>query len=283
MTQKLPEETAADRIRAALDKAVADHQGDGLREHLGFSVIGNSCARSIWYGWRWMAVKRHTGRILRLFQRGQDEEVRVIKWLRDMGAIVQEKDPDTGKQFLVSDFGGHVGGSGDGKVTGLERFGLEGLGLFECKTHGDKSFKDLKTKGLISSKLTHYVQMQMYMGYMGLLWGLYVAVNKNDDEIYMEVVLLKPELVAKYRERAGEIVKARHAPPKINESAAWFECKMCDYRMICHHGDIPAKNCRSCVFARAEQDGTWYCEHWHSDIPKTHIRAGCNKWTPIQE
>lgn len=43
-------------------------QGDGFRDHLGASLIGKSCARALWYDFRWATPARHTGRILRLFE-----------------------------------------------------------------------------------------------------------------------------------------------------------------------------------------------------------------------
>ena len=29
-------------------------QGDGFRDHLGASIIGKSCARALWYDFRWV-------------------------------------------------------------------------------------------------------------------------------------------------------------------------------------------------------------------------------------
>ena len=40
-------------------------QGDGFRDHLGASIIGKSCARALWYDFRWITPARHSGRLLR--------------------------------------------------------------------------------------------------------------------------------------------------------------------------------------------------------------------------
>src|SRR5688500_9417011 len=93
-------------IAQRIDLVYAEHNQEVFRRHLGASVIGEECPRAIWYDFRWFWLKRHTGRLLRLFLRGHDEEPRIIEWLRRIGAIVQERDPQTGKQWLTSLFGG---------------------------------------------------------------------------------------------------------------------------------------------------------------------------------
>ena len=80
-------------------------QGDGFRDHLGASLIGKSCARALWYDFRWATPARHTGRILRLFETGQLEEARLVRDLRATGATVLEVDPETGRQFRVEAHG----------------------------------------------------------------------------------------------------------------------------------------------------------------------------------
>lgn len=74
-------------------KGMPRHPDDGPRRHLGASVIGKECLREIWYGWRWAAFTRFEGRMLRLFERGHDEEPRLAELLRIAGAEVQEYDP----------------------------------------------------------------------------------------------------------------------------------------------------------------------------------------------
>jgi hypothetical protein len=83
-------------------------QGDGFRDHLGASLIGKSCARALWYDFRWATPARHTGRILRLFETGQLEEARLVRDLRATGATVLEVDPETGRQFRVEAHGGQL-------------------------------------------------------------------------------------------------------------------------------------------------------------------------------
>ena len=174
----------------------------------------------------------------------------------------------------------HFAGNADGKVRGPDL--PPEWGLIEFKTHGEKSFGGLIQKGLLSSKPTHWVQMQIYMDKLGLEWGLYMAVNKNTDDLYEEIVWARPELAAQYDDLANGIITNPEAPRKISEDPSWFECRFCDYREICHYDSKPHKNCRSCIFAEPVADAQWYCHQFHDTLPYDFIKKGCDHWTPVK-
>lgn len=67
----------------------------GPRRHVGASTIGRPCLRDGWYNHRWASRVRHDGRVLRLFDRGHEEESRMVDWLVIAGATVEELDPAT--------------------------------------------------------------------------------------------------------------------------------------------------------------------------------------------
>lgn len=272
-------------LRLAIDHVSASKQGDGFREHLGASVIGQRCVRKAWYSFRWYKKRTHTGRMVRLLSRGHRQEAIVADLLRDLGATVELADDSTGKQFVASILGGHVGGSSDGRISGLEAFGLEGAGNFECKTSNAKNFSILLSKGVMTAKLDHYVQAQMYMGFFMLPWTLYCCVNKDTDDIALDVIYARPEMFNQYVDRAGEIVQATNPPPRISSNSSWWECKLCDYHDICHHDAEPEHNCRTCGNSQplvAGEYAEWLCKYWDQSIPtKEHQKIGCGQWTPI--
>lgn len=244
---------------------VIPHIGDAYRQdtepfrsHMGASGIGDDCARAIWYSFRWTTRKQFDGRMLRLFNRGHLEEARFIALLLMIGCEVFQQDAD-GKQFRISDAGGHYGGSGDGVFVGCPDLPPGTPALSEFKTHNEKSFKKLKEEGVRAAKFMHYVQMQQYMRKMSLGVGVYFAVNKNDDEIYAEVVHLDVENADKFLHRAIQIVPLHEPPKRVSESAGWFGCKFCDHRPVCHMSAPPQKNCRTCEWSEPRPDGTWYC------------------------
>lgn len=212
-----------------------------------------------------------------------DEEMEVSS---DIGHVVraarQGVEP---KQWHFSAGGGHFGGSSDGQIIAPEELSdqLPGVGGVEFKTHSDKSFKKLKDAGVLSAKLEHYVQMQVYMKAFSLQWCLYMAINKNDDDLYLEVVHANPEVGDRYFDVALKILNATDAPARISEDKSWWECKFCDYREICHYGKQPDKSCRTCPFASAVDggDAQWRCTRFMSDIPADFEKNGCDQWEPI--
>lgn len=307
-------------LKVKVERATRDalRAEDYRRTHLGASLIGGRCVRAAWYAFRWAYDVDHTGRIRRLFNRGHEEEHRLVRWLRtadievrdyaqrllycqyneqyycvdwdqaewaddledvsqDRVHIMRATAGGVGpKQWGFEDHEGHFAGSSDGKIRGDNL--PPGWGGAEFKTHSDKSYKEVEKKGVLSSKPVHWVQMQIYLHYLKLDWCLYVAVNKNDDDLYFEIVHYKPEVAAQYVDMARAIIFAQHAPKRITEDPSWFECKFCDFREVCHKGEAPEKNCRSCVYASPVADKGWTCNKYTMLIPTNFIPVGCDAW-----
>ena len=248
-------------------------QGDGFRDHLGASIIGKSCARALWYDFRWVTPVYHSGRLLRLFETGQQEEDRFVRNLRATGATVLEVDPETGRQFRVEAHGGHFGGSLDGVALGL----LEApktWHVLEFKTHGAKSFADLTAKGVVLSKPQHAAQMQIYMHLTGITRALYMAVCKNTDALHIERLKADPAMAERLLEKAARVIFAQHPPARISEDPAWFECRFCDHHAACHGARFPAHHCRSCLHA-TPIDGGWHCARHDRILSPADQRFAC--------
>jgi hypothetical protein len=265
-------------IYAAYEKA----QDDEPRAHLGASVIGTECSRRLWYGLHWAAKQRFTGRMLRLFQTGHLEEARFIEDLRAIGCDVRDRDP-SGKQFTFSAVGGHFGGSLDAMVIGVPE-ASKAWHVAEMKTHNAKSFADLQNKGVEKSKPTHWAQMQVYMRLADVDRALYLARNKDTDELYSERVKLDAVEADKLLERAHQIITAPEPPEGVSRDPAYYLCKMCPFSAVCHGQQLPEANCRTCAHATPELDGDarWSCAKWQADIPEDGQRTGCDehRWIP---
>lgn len=277
------EEDQGARFRVAQGK-VMPHMGDafrgadeGFRSHLGASVIGKPCARQIWYGFRWALKPKFSARMLRLFNRGHLEEARFIAMFLAIGVQVYQQDSN-GNQFRISDVGGHFGGSGDGVAIGIPDIPAGAPCLLEFKTHGSKSFTKLVASGVKVAKPEHYVQMVVYMRKMNLSYALYGAVNKDTDELHMEIVTLDVLHADQFLDRGRQIIMMAQPPKKISESPGWFECKFCDMKTICH-GDLPvARNCRTCYHVRVIDNGTWVCGQTGEVRSKEQQLAGCGDY-----
>lgn len=254
---------------------------DGFRTHLGASVIGRECSREVWYKWRWFTKSKFSGRMLRLFNRGHLEEGRVIAALLTIGCKIFQQD-ESGKQFRITHAGGHIGGSGDGVVVGIPDLPEGEAALLEFKTYNDKQFSKLKENGVREAKPEHYTQMQIYMEKMGLPACIYIGVNKNDDEIYAEIVPLKRLHADEYLKFGESIVYAKKPPKGLSDTPGYWKCKYCDERMHCHKlGGQVERNCRTCAKSEALPDGSWLCTMHGNFLTKEDQLNACEDHTTI--
>jgi hypothetical protein len=271
---------------AKIYQAYENDAEEGNRPHLGASLIGHACERYLWMTFRWVDAKKFPGRMLRLFETGQLAEARFTANLRRIGVEVHDTTPD-GKQWRVSDLGGHFAGSMDGAGRGFPE-APKTWAVLEYKTHGEKSFNELVKNKVQKAKPQHWAQMQTYCGYTGMDRAMYMAVNKNTDDLYTEWVHFDPVEFAKLKARADRVINANEPPLRISNDPSWFVCKMCDFHEHCHGEKAPAVNCRTCAHSTAELDGDsrWTCAiqgHGALDVPTSIQRAGCSqhRYIPI--
>jgi hypothetical protein len=277
--------------RKALEKQISDDINsysiwkfkDDPRNHLGASIIGHDCKAYGWNTFRWLKFEAFDGRMYRLFNRGHEEEARFVNWLTGIGFQVKEIDDDTKAQFKISGCKGHFGGSLDSMMKAPARYGISDDLIFlgEFKTHNEKSFNKLKAKKVQIAKPMHYRQMASYGRAFGFRWALYCAVNKNDDELYFEIVKIDDGQADDLFRKADNIIFSQTQPQKIARSATYSDCKYCDFAGICHRGEAPTKNCRSCSKASPVENGEWYCSYHLSNIPREVIPLGCDHWDRI--
>ena len=248
------------------------------RQYLGGSIIGKECERELWYSFRDGAPPdEFDGRMYRLFEHGHHEESRLVADLRRAGFTVHAADKD-GKQFGWEDVDGHF----RGHIDGVVKIG-EDWHLLECKTHGENSFEKLKKDGLVKSKPEHHSQMQVYMYNMKLKFGLYLAMNKNTDELYTEYVKLEEACAKALISRADSII---HAKTDVDGSPGW-KCSWCAFKQICakHNKErddkLPAvnvarKTCRQCVYAKI--DGReWRCSKLNVPLSREAQLKACDE------
>lgn len=195
------------------------------------------------------------------------------------------------EQWRISDGFGHFGGSLDGIAYNLPEIELE-PGVFisaedpvllEFKTHGQKSFDQLCKLGLKDAKPEHYAQMQVYMTKRQIKFGLYMAVNKNTDELKCFFVVADNVFGASLLGKATTVVTAMQPPAKISTNPSWYKCRFCDHRKVCHMGQPLAKNCRTCSDAFPVDGGKWHCRKWDAVIPIEAQKVGCDSYTAIED
>ena len=237
-------------------------QETGPRGHLGASRIGGLCDRELWYGFHWASEVQLDARLIRLFNRGHLEEPRFLALLSAIGCEVYNTDNTTGEQYSIVGYGGHYSGSLDAVIRGCPDIPNEPI-LGEFKTANAKSFARLLEKGVQLWKEEYYGQALQYMGAYGLNYALFMVANKDDDELYCELIAADPEQAAKDYARAGDIIFREGLPPRIDDSPTFWKCEYCSHNPICHEPERNpvAVNCRTCGYCGPTQEGGWTCDN----------------------
>lgn len=265
-------------LKEAIDKAISDNYVNDMREHLGASIVGRQCMREIWYSWRWAKNKKPSPRMIRLFDRGHREEHRFEEWLKLVCEEFHEIDPETGKQFRVSDFHNYFGGSLDGIMVNPMNY--VGRYLSEFKTHSEKSFLKVNAKGVKEAKPEHYTQMQLYLHYYPDLQGaFYFAICKNDDNLYIEYVERDESHAEEAIARTRAILSSREPPERFKgANEHQFYCKnFCDYSDICYKAVTPLVTCRSCDFCKTAKEG-FTCGKTMNVLDRESQIAACSEY-----
>ena len=259
---------------AAIYEAIERNNNELPRPHLGASLIGHHCERWLWLSFRWAVREKFSGRILRLFRRGQEEEKYLVADMRAAGIEMDAE--ENGKQYRVEVLP-HFGGSMDGVIHKGVPEAPSKKHVFEAKTHSKKSFDDLLKNGVEKSKPQHFAQCQVYMGGTGIDRALYVAVCKDDDRIYTERVKFDAEIFEKLKAKAERIIFTDRMPEPISADPSWYQCKFCPAHTFCHKSHWATEvNCRTCAHSTAKDDGTWHCARWDDTIPTASQHTGCD-------
>jgi hypothetical protein len=244
---------------------------------LGASFIGKECIRQIWLDWRGYARVKFSGRMLRLFETGHQQEARIIADLRNAGLTVHDVNAE-GNQFEFTDETGHLVCKVDGVATAVPESTKPHV--LEAKSHNKNSFGGLK-KGVQKAKPEHYTQVQTGMVLSGLERGLYVSVCKDDEQLYVEKVRPDKPLQQKILQRTKDLVAARLRPVGISDDGESFGCKYCDMKEVCTGRAAPLRHCRTCQHARPVSGGLWHCEHLDQNLTPDLQRMGCSDYSVL--
>ncbi|MDR5008272.1 oxidoreductase [Agrobacterium fabacearum] len=240
--------------------------------------LADECSRKLFYEFRWTTPHAEIdGRTLRIFETGNIEESRWIDNLRMIGCEVVDRQDD-GRQIRVDLCDGHVGGYLDTEILGLPE-APKNWHVGEIKSHNLKSFTALKKDGVKKSKALHYGQMQIYMHARGRDRAIYLAVCKDNDELYAERINYDIEYSLRLLAKADRIIEAHEPPAKLHEDPSAkmaFECGWCKHRGICHEDAWPRSNCRTCIYSSPEAGGIWSCSRFNKPLSLAEQKEGCS-------
>lgn len=244
------------------------------RQHLGASLIGGDCWRKIWFSYRWFN-HNPTGykdpRLVRLFNTGHLYEAKSIAMLEQAGINVMAQD-EAGNQFRAN-FGSsaHSGGACDGILnSAIPDIENETEILAEFKTASDKSFKQLENRGVMNWNMTYYNQVQIFMGKFDIKHCLHMTINKNDDDIYLEVLTKDEKIHKEMDEKADIIISTSEGKSlsRVCESGTDWRCGYCEFKPVCHGNKRPRLNCRTCQHAEPKwsESEVWRCNKFLKEL-----------------
>lgn len=279
------EDEMVDRLYKAIQKEEESHRGPWLGR-MGASAIGEECNRRIFFELRgYLKSEIHEGRILRLFETGHRQEDRIIADFRRAGYAIWDRDPESGKQYSYTDDTGHFVFKPDGIIKGVD--GAEKTPhLLEIKTHNDKNFKALQKNGVLKAMPGHYQQMQAGMWLSKLTRSLYVALNKNDEQYYVERVPVDKTAIDKIKEKIEIQMAAMLTPAGVSETQSAWGCKFCPYKggdgkpNVCAGEPAEWKNCRACSRSQPMPNGEWLCTLFDITLTQDAQQKGCEEYNP---
>jgi hypothetical protein len=275
--------TPADPTLEAVDRALeALGRSRPPRPHLGMSKAGKECPRATWYGFRWATAPDFDAATLKRFEDGHRGEDLMAERLRLVdGLMLVTHDPDSGRQWSFSDHGGHFQGSIDGAVLGLIQ-APKTWHLWEHKQVGEKALDELeKLKRTYGEKAAlkrwrsvYYAQAVLYMHYAGLDRHYLTAASPGGRRVVSVRTEADETEAQRLIAQAKRIIDAQHPPEKISERPDWWQCRMCDHWSVCHGGQLPQANCRTCLHATPVENG-WHCARWDAPLSVEEQRQGC--------
>lgn len=241
------------------------------RQYLGASGLMAECARSVFYQFRKLKPATFPGRIKRLFRTGDIEEERVRHELRAIGFECG------GDQAQMRAFGGLVKGHTDGFVRLRTDDGapMPWL-LFEAKSCNGKRFKELMRfyrdgveadHPLQAWKPAYWGQIHIYMQAFELDACLYAVVNKDNDDVFVDLIGFDAVAARVARDRALEILEG-DIPARPFKRPRTPTCTYCDAFAPCWEADTfeAPEICGACEHFEVitSHGDKWCVRHGHT-------------------
>lgn len=274
-----------DPTLAAADRALeAESAASPYRTRtVAMGQVGGSCQRKMWYNFRWASRELFDAVSLKRFADGHTSEAVMIDRLRKIpGVELLDKDPATGKQFTYLDCEGHAKGKCDGKITGILQAPKK-LHIFEAKAVADKKLNEFrKIKSEIGEKQTlrkwneeYYGQAQLYMHYEGTDRHYCVVASPGVRDWDSCRTEYDHAYALKLKSRMERIIRSNEPLDRVSDKADWFECKRCTMKGVCHEGESPDRNCRTCLHSTPITNGQWHCERFGKTLTPEEQQEGC--------
>lgn len=273
----------SDPTLIAADAAYVERgNSEQRREYLGMSQIGDSCARRLWYSFRWAGREQFDSATLKRFEDGHRTEDLIVNRLKLVEGLDVVATGHNGQQIRVVDHGGHFSGHLDGTVIGLHQ-APKTKHVLEIKCVSDKKFAEFKKavrdhgekSALKVWNPVYYAQAQSYMHYMDLTRHYIVVATAGGRDWYSARTEYDKKYALQIVAKAKRIIDSNEPLEKLSDTPTWYECKWCAYKDICHGDTMPDRTCRTCLHSTATPDGRWHCARWGKHLTGQEQEQGC--------
>lgn len=277
MTNESPPAFTAQAVIDAIEALPPRDEAE--RSYIGASSVGNACDAFLAFSLRGFPGGDIDARKERIFRLGHLIETEVVRLLsaglRASGlGVVMATDQFTGRQFAMTEAGGHVAAHMDGQVLLSDD---EVIGL-EIKSMNEKSFSAFRKDGVKSSHPIYYSQMQMMMAMGGHRRFLIVAYNKNTSELWAEVVDWDPIEWDFQHVRIEHILNDQPVSKIASDEDDW-RCRGCFKAAPCWRDAPVPEACRTCANGRPDiasnSRKAWICS---LDEASREANYRCDRW-----
>lgn len=233
------EQHASDAINEAVDAGLnAKRAKQERRQYLGASAIGHECERSIQFEYAGAPrEKDFSPTTLRKFDLGHMGEEISRAWFTDAGFHLTQRNQRTGALYAFSQLDGRFRGHPDGVFIGGPAV-MSYPALWECKSVGGKTAREIERHGLKKSRPGYYAQVAIYQAYLGLADNpaIFTVNNLDTGEQLHLTIEFDGEEAQRMSDRAVRIVKATEAHellPRPFSDETHFVCRMCAFAKRC--------------------------------------------------
>lgn len=237
------------------------------RMYIGASSVGHNCTRNIALRLRGYPIDEPSDKLKRIFAFGHQIEPFVA-------GIVEKKLPagytligtgDMDEQAEYKMYGSLVRAHSDGIIVD----GNGNHALLEIKTANSARFKSLEKLKLRVSMPSYYDQMMLMMGIGSMEHGVFVAINKDNAQVYAEHVEFDDFHFSFLKSKIETIIDC--GDEKLGSKPTDFTCAYCSYTQVCwHEVKTPShlRTCRQCKHCTFSTDETIFsvCDHADSGI-----------------
>jgi hypothetical protein len=275
----MPEST----IIKMLNFAVDDHV-EAKRAYLGMSGVGHDCGLKVFYDFYWATTNQLDVKSLFRIQDGHASEAITARRLSSTPQIMLITKNNNGEQFEFKGIHGHFVGHIDGYIGGTQKWPTV-FAVWENKCTKESNFNKLNKliekfgmdSALHSWSPIYYVQAQMYMHHSECPRH-YTTVTTPGSREYTEIYTEYNEGHAKDFIKFAEIIVTNKIPPPPIHDREIYPCNTCDHAGICHKGELPEVNCRTCIYSEAlfaNNKGEWMCHLKGETLSSVLMLKGC--------